>query len=723
MTKDYIDFNDDWNYPLQWLEESRVARMQYHENLYRVNLAMVGRPSVNLYKAEVESNLRTIPDEDMSTEEKNRCLDIPEGQSFILAKAVDTIANQMASGVDTYEYQIDDPYMLIDDDTEELLAAKCQQDYVENQLELFAPTFSRDLKRYGMTAVMVKYNPKDDSNSIYRINPKNTWFDTRYTSTGQERFRGYSTMVSFSALAKMIEHDQDQINYNVEVPDKSVFNKAGTPDPRIKIGRNKITTVNDLAIYIEDLNKLAASPSLQGGVGQYWEYAHDLRDCYNLNYYHTYATDAEARTKSGYNGDDVELTILYDLTRKIEFKIINRRFVISANKKAFRRNVAFPIVNPITGETRYRVDEFCLDCPLKFRFEDPETRDYYPYPTSKLFSLLSLHDQLCAWRSKRDHVTKLVSILRIETNGADADSLRRAKNIMGYILDDVEGDVNTIKFDYNYEPIDSQIAYLESTISAQLNAYTQFDAMQMMGDRASAAESGMAIGAIAQGLSIHQNTIMALYADIARQCIANRVAYSPRSEFPVNNLGNYSSITIQQMALNAVIRVKSKMARKVNEKTLSASALTLLGTMKDMLTPEGVAYLGEQAMMGQMPRRLAKTFIKEQGASDQEIANATLQAQNQAQMLQQNQSAYEANPVDYEANNVMEQLSPEEVDQVIDGINAEAGNMGVQPQEQPEGGISPEMLDMQSQEGAMQTGLEGLTSDSGSAFANPNSLV
>ena len=490
-----------------------------------------------------------------------------------------------------------------------------------------------------------------------------------------------------------------------------MFNKSDNPDPRIKIGKKKITDLNDMAIYIEDLNKLAASPSLSGPIPEYWEYSHDLMDCYNMSWYRTMATSPEQRTKNGYHGDDVELTIMYDLNRKIEFKIINRRFVISANRHAFRRNIAFPIVNPEDGSTKYRLDEITLDCPLKFQFCEQENRDMFPYPTSPMFALLPLHDQLCAWRSKRDHVAKLLSILRIETNGADAETLRKTLNIMGVILDDIEGDINSIQFNYNWDAIDSQIQYLEETIKEQLAAYTQFDAMQAMGDRASAAESGMAVGAIAQGLSTHQNSIMSLYAEIARQCIFNRVVYSVKSEFPVNNYGNYSMVTIQQMALLSVIRVKPKMAKKVNERTTAANALSLLGTMKDSIPSEVAGYLAQQALFGQMPRKFAANFIKDKGASEQEIANATLQAQNQAQMLRQNEQAYMSNPIPYETNNMMETMSPEEIDQVVDGLTRE------------QGGISPEVLNMEGQEGSLQTGLEGLTPESGGELANANSFA
>lgn len=715
LTKNAIDWNNDFNYPLQWIYESEFARWEYQRWLYRMNQAMLGNPSRNIYKEEITSNLKNIPDRDLSQDDRARCLDVPCGQSFILSRAISNRANQMAGGVDAYEYQINDPYMLVDDDTEELLAAKCEQDYIENNLELLSSTFSRDLDMTGVAAVLVKYNPETDKNDIYRMNAKNIWFDTRYTSTGKERFRGYSTMISWDVLKKMIVEDGDVINWDLTIPDRSIYNKADKWDSRIKIGEKKITTLNDLDIYIQDINKIAASPSLQGFPQDFYEYSHDLRSCYNLDWYRSFATDATAKTRNGYNGNDVELTVMYDLDRKVEFKIINRRFVISANSKAFRRKIKFPITNPITNETHYRMDDFCLECPLKFQFEEQENRDKFPYPTAQAWKLLDSFYQLCAWRAKRDHVTKLLSILRIETNGADASSLRKVLNVMGVVLDDIQGDINSINFQYDYTPIDSQIQYLENMIYGDLHSYDQFDALQTMGDRASAAESGMAIGAIAQGLATHQNAIMDLYADIARQCIANRVVYSPMQEFPVNNAGGYSAITIQQMALNAVVRVKPKLAKKVQERMVATNALSLLGALKDILTPEGVAFFAEQAMLGNVPRKMAKSFVQQPGASQEEIALAQQQAQNQAQMLQQNQQMYEQNPIPYEVDNTMNNSTPEELDEIIGGLSEQ------EEEEAPAPDNTETPIDMPAQEGARETNLEGLTPDNGSQFANPNS--
>ena len=726
-----IDYNLWPNHIIQWLEESEVARVNYQYWLWRANLAKLGKPCKNLYQQELDSNLDKIADVEKRNSYKKHCIKVPEGSSFALKKAVDNRANQMACGVDAYEYQVNDPYNIIKPDTADLLAAQCQQDYVQNKLNVMSATFSRDLTWAGVAAVLIKYDPISDKNKVMRINPKNIWFDTKYSSLGVERFRGYSTMISWKKLKKMIADDDDEeVNLDIKAPDRSITREEEKDakkywgiDKTAKYNNRKIRTLNGLDIYVEDLNRLAASPQL-GGLNYFYEYDHDLHTCYNLNWYRTYASDPVKRTKSQYNGDDVELTVIYDLDKKIEYKVINRRYVISANSKAFRRKIAFTITNPITGEQKERLDDFCLDCPLKFQFEEQENMDSFPHPWAPVFSLLDTHDEVCAWRAKREHVSKILSILRIETNGADATSLRGVLNIMGIVLDDIQGDINSINFQYSYDPIDSEIAFRENRIQQLLHAYDQFDALQAMGDRASAAESGMAVGAIAQGLSTHQNAIMQLYADIARQCIANRVAYSPSQEFPIVTLGQERALTLQEMALDAIINVKPALAAKVAERTIAANAMQVLASFNGRLSKPLEAYLMEKAMLGIMPKGFAESGILDQGANPQELALAQQQAQNDAQMLAQNQQAYEQNPVDYETDEVMATQDSDSIDEIISGLNA-GGDNYVDYQDMSAdatmSGVGPESLDMVSQEGAMTTGaIQGLTPESGGMYANSN---
>jgi hypothetical protein len=240
----------------------------------------------------------------------------------------------------------------------------------------------------------------------------------------------------------------------------------------------------------------------------------------------------------------------------------------------------------------------------------------------------------------------------------------------------------------------------------------------MMGDRASAAESGMAVGAVAQGLAQHQNAIMQVYADIARQCIANRVAYSPNHEFPVSNRGQYGSITIQEMALSATINVKSKLAKSVHERMLASNAMQLMATLMNTgrLTEDGIAYFAEQAMFGSAPRKMISSFIQQPQPSPEAIQAAQLNGQNMANQLAQNQEMYNGNPVGYEMENIEENASPEEMDAIISQMG---GAIEPEGQEVP----SIQDVDMTSQEGAYSSDLEGGSPEMAAMTENPNSMI
>ena len=730
ITGDFVSFNNDWSYPIQWIHESIFARCAYRDLLFRTALAKEGLPSKNLYQEKMTSNVEKIRDDERRKKFLNMCACLPIGRSFALANAVDNRANQLAGGVDSYECEVNDPYMVIDDKTEDRLAAKCAQDYAESGIKYMASQFSDDLTWTGMVAVLVKYCPETDTNEVLRVNPKNTWFDTKYSALGKERFRGYSTMISFDSLLKMIEHDGDIINPNLEAPDRSIVGENGEVDKKAKYANHHIDTVNGLRFYVEDLNRLAQAPALQGNITEEWgEYVHDLNECYNLGWYRSFATDPEARTRSGYNGDDVELTVMYDLARKIEFKIINRRYVISANSKAFRRIIPYEIFNPVLQTIKITQEEYCLNCPLIFKFEK-RNMDLKPYPVAPVFPLLDDHDELCALIAKRKHVTDILSILRIVANSADAESLADTLNIMGVILDDIQGDIQAVNLaaQYNFEPLDAEINRLENVIKTRLKGYDDFDAMQAMGDRASAAESGMATGAIAQGLTTLQQTVMSLYGEIARQMIGNYVTYSPHGNFRVWNGGDYSSLTIQEMARLAIVDVKPKLAKKVQERAIATNALAMVGNLggSGLINQEGIAYLMEQALFGQMPRGLAAKFVNKPDVTPETVQANAQQAQNMAMALQQNQQAYEQNPTAYEALDVTQSMSPDQVDQVIaqyaseQGIpqptaqvdeelaaDVEAGNIGLTDTTDVDTGLS----------------IDGVGSEASGVIANGNDLM
>ena len=130
----------------------------------------------------------------------------------------------------------------------------------------------------------------------------------------------------------------------------------------------------------------------------------------------------------------------------------------------------------------------------------------------------------------------------------------------------------------------------------------------------------------------------------------------------------------------------------------------------------------ELSLYGTMPRKMAETFVKDAGPSPEELALAQQSAQNDAMALQQNQQAYEANPIPYEVDRAMQSYSPDEIDTTIKELS------GTLEEDDRRRG-NPEsdninLVDMESQDGGIALENTGaMTSDLGSMLANPNSLV
>lgn len=122
----------------------------------------------------------------------------------------------------------------------------------------------------------------------------------------------------------------------------------------------------------------------------------------------------------------------------------------------------------------------------------------------------------------------------------------------------------------------------------------------------------------------------------------------------------------------------------------------------------------EQALYGTMPRKMAETFVLDAGPSQEELALAKQQAENDANMLAQNSAMYQENPIPYEVDNAIRTSSPDEVDDAIKQLGNE------EPMVEEDNSI--EVLDMAGQTGSINPDMAGMTPELAGYLANGNSL-
>ena len=114
------------------------------------------------------------------------------------------------------------------------------------------------------------------------------------------------------------------------------------------------------------------------------------------------------------------------------------------------------------------------------------------------------------------------------------------------------------------------------------------------------------------------------------------------------------------------------------------------------------------------------TFIAPAQPDPNAIQAAQLNGQNMANQIAQNQQMYNENPTQYEMENVQENATPEQMDEIISRIG---GAIEPPMQDVPELSGGPVGLDMPGQEGSYVSDTEGMTPYSGPDTANINSLL
>ena len=138
------------------------------------------------------------------------------------------------------------------------------------------------------------------------------------------------------------------------------------------------------------------------------------------------------------------------------------------------------------------------------------------------------------------------------------------------------------------------------------------------------------------------------------------------------------------------------------------------------LNRKSVAFFAEKALFGEAPRKMLATFIAPPQPDPAAVQAAQMNGQNMANQIAQNQQMYNDNPTQYETENVVENASPEEMEEIISRIG---GAIEPPMQDVPGVGEGPEGLDMPGQEGSYVSDTEGMTPYSGPDTANMNSLL
>ncbi len=546
-----VNYNDPNDHVIQWIEESCRERVQLKRLVERTMRAYEGYPLRNSYKMNVSRYANSLENE---TEKKNwqlRCKSIPEGRSDVMRKSIETVVSQLQGGIGQYEYTVYDPIMEVDDDLIARLESACDKFYIDSNLNGMKDDIARDMITNGAAYLYVKY---DKENKQYKTTLIESWRmlnDPNRLRTNRPRYTGFTQMESWKNVKSMITF------------------KNGA-----------VVTENDMDVYVDNIGKLINNPDFSNQYVDENKLKQDIGLCYSDPYYQSRVIDTKLKENNAYLGDDVEVSYVWDLANHIQYKVINRRYIVEKKEVDLKRKISIEQRDPRDPENKKKISKpktVQIDAPI---IEIPYLKHpKYSFPVTPLWFLLNDFDEICSAESLRAHNMSIMGPLNFYGSSYDIEILSNAANVAGIGIEGMDGTVGVLNKQHDTSIIDEYIRIREEKIKRGINAVDQFDMQEMIGDRASAKEVGAISNTVAQGLNPLVASMESGIAQAIRTFLKLYVIYNEDGAFSINNNGEYADVTLEEMALDAIVKVKLQSQIEFKMQAVSATAMGNLNSL------------------------------------------------------------------------------------------------------------------------------------------------
>lgn len=559
---------DEYAYVLDWLNEAVDARTSQTALVNRAIKAYQGQPSKNRYAGTIESYASQVQKTDVerAQEIRERFKDVPAKGSMVIHDAIETVVNMAMGGVGRFEFgAYDDMLNDADDELAEKLSSGAKHWWAQEKLDAVVPRYIRAAMLSGSADLHIKRN--NGRTCVTIIDSSQMLKDPKRFRTNRARFIGHTQRESLREIK----------NYVV---------KSG-PGYRLK-------TINEAEVYMsqirEQLNSVTGTSSANDVVNG--ELRKDL-DIFYKPVQQMITKRRDTKEQDGdpsyaWNGDEVEVSYLYDLFNDMEFKIVNRRYIIDARKKKFSKNIKFKYYdskgNEKTGTKNVSFDDPYVELPVVETYWDK-------YPITPLFYLLDDFDDLCAMESVLFHNLSIMAPITFIGQSSDGEVAARASQVAGEILDALPQTFGTLSKKHDIEPILLGINRIEEKIKRTLNAIDAFQAQAMVGDRATAKEVVSMAGSVSQGLNSFIANIEAAMASLGDKFLKMQVIYDD-GPYKFTHNGKYSELTQQEIGGDYEVRARLASSIKLEQEANSNKAIQLIQALGGSEAVDKKEFLG-----------------------------------------------------------------------------------------------------------------------------------
>lgn len=574
-----------YDYVLAWIKEAVEARRAQNAYVERAFMAYETKPSVNRYKGTINQYVDGIKKYDMDKARliEAACSDVPEKGSLVVQNAVETVVSMAMGGVGQYQFGPYDPDMKVDHKVADRLAAQAKFFYNNNKVDAIVPQYIREAVLAGVSYMHVK--KKNGKTCITLLETSQMITDPKRFKTNFQRFIGFSQRESFQAI------------------------KARTK--KIKGGGYVLKTLNEAEIYVsqikQEMNSVLQADSTN-------EFLHDeIRRDVDIFYKPIITRIKEDREQDDpnkmYDGDEVEISYLYDEMNDMYFEVINRRYITVAKSNPLKRDIKCKFYDQ-EGKEKEKTKTVKLDNPF---VELPFVKlPRVTYPVSPLFYLLDDFDDLCAMESVLFHNASIQGPLTFVGQSSDAEKVSRVASVSGEVVEGLPQTFGVLNKAHDNGPLIMQIQRFEERIKRTMKAVDPFELQAMIGDRATAKEVVSASGQVAQGINPFLANIESAMATLGDKFIKLELIMNDKEYYSFEHNGRYYEVARDEMALDYEIGAKLVSSIKLEQEANSRKALETVQYLNGNEAVDMKAFLGTMVpiiLTGLVTREQAQNMV------------------------------------------------------------------------------------------------------------------
>lgn len=698
-----LDPNNEYGYVIQWIEEAKNAIASRLASCQRNLDAYHHKPSKNIYK---ENAMKYDIDKAMASgavdlSQRNMFCSIrdsiPDGRSDIIYRSVETNVNQLSGGMGAFQVSLYDPASVLEDGFEQKLSLAAERIYNIYGIDSFRDLAVRDMMLFGAAYIYPFYDKSINDISVERISIDKMILDPIRFQRNGARYIGFQKVISWQQLEKEVVFQGKYVK---------VFNDA----------KLEAKNIEELMLNREmHLGVIEEFETRMGKIGLP---------------YKSNATDPASDSKKKYNGQDVEVSLIWDLTNGDRFMVLNRKYIVQHEKNAL--NVATSIENEInftaikTNILR-KIKSPIIEIPYKIVADEA-------YPTTPLDEYVEDFDEICTLYSIKKHNEALASVITPIGSANDLAIISNLPPISGMGAYGIDGQVGFLQRGYDPSFLDSRIQQREEKIKEAFSAYSQIDMSMMIGDRASAKEASQAQGAVAAGHNALIHNLEMGFSDVLRAVNLLMVRHKSNRIIKVKINEDLATVPVEALALDAILNVKlkSEVDRQKEKMSMMASQMINLGVNNQYINQEEfVPAMLEIAFGSLLTKAQIRNMIKQ--PEDPEFkAFAQQQAENQAKELNLEQQIVEQDPEAAAMYKFNKLATPEDQQALISEMQAmQGGQDPTEPIAPPTEGLKMEqdnpatdLLDQKDiakvnlEEQTMEANAEGLPPEIAGEVAN-----